>query len=482
MTLEQKLLEAKENRHSQIIKVILGFMAVSLLCAVVIITMSITPINKTDSTDNTTEIAQNSITVNPAQSPTIPDDQLRQAYIDVLSHYENTLKPELNKINLNKWDQGRYQHLALLENESLSKFSIADYTGAVNSIDVLNQLAQTIITDSRQEFGQALSSAQNAYDSDRYDAAIFQITTALMLDTTSVEAETLLTKIEQLPEILTLIEQINTAKVENKPEQELSLLKQLIKLVPERESAIDRKQVLVDTINNKNFTSNIAQAYQAIKQADAKQAKQKILAAKTIFPNRPEVTDALIALQTLETKQRLKTYQHAAKTAMATDNWVKAKAQLKLALRIRSNDKALLKSLSKTTAIISLNKEFEQQLSNPYRLSNKQLASRMKNKITQASTYLDSSPSLNKNSNDLSHLIKSMNKKISVLISSDNHTNILVRGVGIVGVTQLKTIQLTPGRYTFEGKRKGFKSKLIDVLVPYNQTSYRLNIRCDEPI
>jgi len=302
------------------------------------------------------------------------------------------------------------------------------------------------------------------------------------LDTTSVEAETLLTKIEQLPEILTLIEQINTAKVENKPEQELSLLKQLIKLVPERESAIDRKQVLVDTINNKNFTSNIAQAYQAIKQADEKQAKQKILAAKTISPNRPEVTDALIALQTLETKQRLKTHQHAAKTAMATDNWVKAKTQLKLALRIRSNDKALLKSLSKTTAIISLNKEFEQQLSNPYRLSNKQLASRMKNKITQASTYLDSSPSLNKNSNDLSHLIKRMNKKIPVLISSDNHTNILVRGVGIVGVTQLKTIQLTPGRYTFEGKRKGFKSKLIDVLVPYSQTSYRLNIRCDEPI
>ena len=75
-----------------------------------------------------------------------------------------------------------------------------------------------------------------------------------------------------------------------------------------------------------------------------------------------------------------------------------------------------------------------------------------------------------------------MNKKISVEIVSDNQTNILVRGVGIVGITQLKTIQLTPGHYTFEGKRKGFKSKLIDVLIHYDQTSYRVSIRGDEPI
>jgi len=75
-----------------------------------------------------------------------------------------------------------------------------------------------------------------------------------------------------------------------------------------------------------------------------------------------------------------------------------------------------------------------------------------------------------------------MNKKVSVEIISDNQTNIIVRGVGVVGITQSKTIQLTPGRYKFEGKREGYKSKLIDVLISYDKTSYRLNVICDEPI
>ncbi|MCK5189448.1 MAG: hypothetical protein KAR12_05285, partial [Methylococcales bacterium] len=208
----------------------------------------------------------------------------------------------------------------------------------------------------------------------------------------------------------------------------------------------------------------------------------KIIAAKNIFPNRQEVGDAVRALQELEKKQNLKRYQQKAQSAIAADDWVTAKKQLELALRERADDKAIQNTLNKATVIITLNNEFEQQLKHPYRLSNKLLASRIKGKITQASALVDASPSLNKNTQKLSHLIDSMNQKISVEVVSDNQTDILVRGVGVVGVTQLKTIQLTPGRYTFEGKRKGFKSKLIDVLIPYDQTSYRLSIRCDEPI
>jgi len=92
------------------------------------------------------------------------------------------------------------------------------------------------------------------------------------------------------------------------------------------------------------------------------------------------------------------------------------------------------------------------------------------------------SPSLTQKANVLSLLVEKMSKKIPVEVISDNQTNILVRGLGVVGVTQSKTIQLTPGRYSFEGKRKGYKSKLLDVLISYDDTSHQVNIICDEPI
>lgn len=485
MILKQKLLEAKAKQRKQLIKAVIGLSTVSLLCAVVVLFISYGHINddtEVVSLSNTTEIAPNNLAVSPISSPIIPDEQLRQSYINALSDYENVLKPELNKIDLAKWDQARSQRLVLLEDEALSKFSAADYVNAVSSIEELKQLAQTMITDSQQAFEQAISSAQTAYDADHYDDAKFQIANALILDITSVEAEALSTKIDKLPEILTLVEEINTARVENKPEKELNLINELIKLDPERGAVVKRKQVLIDSINNSNFKSYITQSYQAIKQGNTGKAKQKILAAKNIFPNRQEVGDALRALQKLEKKQQLKRYQQKAQSAIASDDWVTAKKQLELALREQADDKANQKTLIKATSIIALNNEFEQQLKHPYRLSNKQLASRMKDMTIQASALVDASPSLNKNTQKLSHLIDSMNQKISVEVVSDNQTNILVRGVGVVGITQLKTIQLTPGRYTFEGKRKGFKSKLIEVLIHYDQKSYRLSIQCDEPI
>jgi hypothetical protein len=486
VTLEQKIIKAKEKRHSQFIKVAIGLITVSLLCIVIVLFLSFGHVNDDEAeivdTDTSIETKQNSVSVSPTLSPPLPDEQLRQAYISALSEYENILKPELNKIDLTKWDQARSQSLVVLEDEALSKFSVADYAGAVSSIEELKQLAQAMITDSQREFEQALSNAQIAYDADQYDDAKFQVANALMLDHTSVEAMALSTKIEQLPEILTLLEQINTAKIENKPEKELGFIKELLKLAPEREAVVERKQVLIDTINNKNFKSYIAQSYQAIKQGDTGKAKQKIIAAKKIFPNRQEIGDVVTALQKLDKKQRIETYLQSAQMAISSDDWVTAKKQLELASREQADDKAIQKSLVKASTIIALNNEFEQQINNPYRLANMQLASRMKDKINEASAFVDSSPSLNNRTNELSHLIESMNKKISVEIVSDNQTNILVRGVGVVGITQLKTIQLTPGRYTFEGKRKGFKSKLMDVLIPYDQTTYNLSISCDEPI
>ncbi|MBL1321348.1 MAG: hypothetical protein COA63_009870 [Methylophaga sp.] len=484
MGLEEQITAAKVKKHKQLIKVVLGFIGISLLCALIVLYVSFAPLKDDEAeliaSNSDTEIAQKSTSINPA--PAIPDEQLRQTYIRALSNYENTLKPELNKIGLTKWDEARTQRLASLEDASLSKFSATDYAGAISSMEELTHLAQTMITDSQQEFEQALSKAQNAYDADQYNDARFQIATALMLDNTSIEAETLSNKIEQLPEILALLEQINTARVENKPNKELALIKELLKLAPERESAVKRKQILISRINNKNFKSYIAQSFQAIEQSNAGKAKQKISAAKKIFPNRQEIKDVELALQQLEKKQRLATHQQKAQIAMAADDWITAKQQLQLALKEQVDNKAMQASLAKATTIIALNNEFEQQIKKPYRLSNKQLASRMQAKINTASTLGSVSPSLDEKTKQLSQLIERMNTKIAVEIISDNQTNILVRGVGVVGQTSLKTIQLTPGNYTFEGKRKGYKSKLINVLIPYDKPTFSLSIYCDEPI
>jgi hypothetical protein len=92
------------------------------------------------------------------------------------------------------------------------------------------------------------------------------------------------------------------------------------------------------------------------------------------------------------------------------------------------------------------------------------------------------SSGLKKQIDQLDNLIATFNRLIPVKVMSDNMTDVRIRGIGKLGVILHKTIQLKPGNYTFEGTRKGFKSKLLQVLIPYDQNNYSVSIICDESI
>ena len=82
----------------------------------------------------------------------------------------------------------------------------------------------------------------------------------------------------------------------------------------------------------------------------------------------------------------------------------------------------------------------------------------------------------------LSELIKKINRLIPVTVNSDNKTYVSVRSVGKVGAVSQKIIQLKPGKYTFEGARNGFKSKLVQAFISYDMSDFSVRVICDEPI
>lgn len=482
MKLEQKILKAKGNWRKQAIKSAIGLLSILLFCQLVIIFVS----NLQFKDDNVNvESALNEIEVlptTPKPSSAIPSEQLRQTYIDALSDYQNDLEPELDKINLAKWNEPIAEQLVSLKDNALSAFTTSDYGSAVRDVEALNQLAKTTISDSREEFEQVLSQAQYAYDADQYDQAKSLISQVQILDKTSVEAASLSIKIDKLPEILPQLEKIKLAHTEKNLDKELLLVNELLKLVPDRAAAIERKQDLINSISQRNFKGYIAQSYLALKQNNVQTAKQKVGMAKKIYPNHKAIREVTHALQKLEKNHRFSGYQKQARLAIKADHWGKAKKQLEQALKESPYDPESLKSLKLARSIIAFDSEFKPYINDPYRLSNKKLISTLESKISQASEFISHSPSLRKNTETLSRFINKMNKKITVEVISDNQTFILVRGVGQVGKIQSKSIQLFPGKYTFEGKRKGFKSKLMTVRVPFDKTSFKVTILCDEPI
>ena len=51
----------------------------------------------------------------------------------------------------------------------------------------------------------------------------------------------------------------------------------------------------------------------------------------------------------------------------------------------------------------------------------------------------------------------------------------------MVGRTRERTIELRPGQYVFEGKRRGYRTKLVEVVVQANLSApVEVRIVCDE--
>lgn len=477
--IEQKIATARQAKRKRFYQTLISIVLLSIACVVLLFWVSM-PKNSSESDSDERLPSQTSEPV--GESAEQDTEALRQAYLDAYAHYQNTLKPELNKIELPQWDAALAKRLAEQESVAVKQFGEARYAEAKILVDRLVQTAETAIEDSRQQFESAMQNAREAFDDNAYQPAKQAIETAMLHDNTSTEAAALAERIEQLPEIAELVRQIDVARVENDRQKELSLINQLLTLTPERDALKQRAKLLQSEIDNQRYSASIAQAYAELENGRLTSAKSALEQARKIYPTRDEIADVSSAIQRYETDLQVKRNLSLASEVEAKDDWQQVKSYLEQAVKAKPDQQQANEKLAIANKILALQQQQEALLNSPYRLSNQQVADQARQTLNQAAQYRQQSATLAQQSQQLQSLLTAVNQSVNVEVRSDNQTYIQVRGVGHVGLVDSKVIQLKPGQYTFEGKRAGFKSKLMEVTIPYDASRFSLTLVCDEPI
>ena len=120
-------------------------------------------------------------------------------------------------------------------------------------------------------------------------------------------------------------------------------------------------------------------------------------------------------------------------------------------------------------------------LARPERLGSAAVASAARAALRETETLAAFSARLASSTEGLERIIETARTPVPVRILSDERTEIGIRGVGKVGRVRERTIELVPGEYVFEGKRKGYRSKLVEVRVEANPDApVEVRIVCDE--
>ncbi|NOR23130.1 MAG: hypothetical protein GQ542_01835, partial [Desulforhopalus sp.] len=342
--------------------------------------------------------------------------------------------------------------------------------------------AVEVLEEAEQIFEVNLEKATSLLAEDIYDEAKLHIDKALMVEPQSAEALEVKQQVEKLPYILPLLNSAKVARAENDLQKEYDYLQQVLKIAPEREEVNGRVLVLAELIKTQKFDMHISLGFAGIEQRQAKQARYHYREAKKVDPERAELSVLLGQVLALEKSLRVQHYIKQAEQAVRRDDWQQVKINFARAAKDAPENKTVAEGLRRADHILGLLSRFSQFSKKPYRLAHADVRNEAERTLVQAESASGYSFAVKRQAEQLSELITKVNRPIPVTVISDNKTYVSVRSVGKIGAVSQKIIQLKPGRYTFEGARNGFKSKLVQAFIQYDQSDFSVRVICDEPI
>ncbi len=472
--LEKRLEEARLRSTKLRKQITIGFLITISVCSLILVSLSYFIFSTPKDV---------SVTVSIKMKPAKADiEKVRNEFKEILQQYKNELEPRLQAANIKRWNQNAWFEINEQEKKAMLNFSNGDYPNALNNIQLLKAKSLAILEESEQIFKENMEKSALFLAEDHYDGAKLHVEKAMVVAPQSPEALALQQDIKKLQHILPLLSEAKAARAEHDLQKEYNLLQQVLQFSSGRTEVTERLNLLGQLIKNKKFDAHISLGFAEIENKQIKKARRHYQEAKKVDPKRKELKVLLGQLLAQEKTVRIQQALKQAEQAIRQDNWQQAKVNFAKVIKDMPGNETAIEGLKRANEILGLQSSLSQYINNPYRLTHSNVLSGAKKTLTQAQHASGYSFGIKRQTEQLRKLIATFNRLIPVTIMSDNKTYVLVRGIGKVGVISQKIIQLKPGNYTFEGTRNGFKSKLLQVLIPHDQNNYSVRIICDEPI
>ena len=469
----------KENARKKQTAVLAGTLIVfvTIIIAGAYFTFPIWPIVK-----NSTSVDQN---IDGSEEGTATHEvniALRDTFKQQLKDFQNKVEPAILAASVAVWATDAHDKIFEYKEGAMQAFSAGNYSSATALLQSAFESADNILSLAEEKFRIYLDIAIRAFESGDSNTAQANITQALLLKPDDATTKALKARIDVLPEVLRLLASASKARAENDYKELKAYLQEITRLDPARKDLKIQLQAITQKVIGQEFASHISNGIEAVSRRDLHTAQESLVLAKRIFPTRDEVALLNKDVQQLSHEIMLQQHLRSARVAASKDDWKSAYDSYRKALAVDDTDSIAADGARLAVRILESHKDIVRYRSHPERLSSENVATAAKAVLQRAETLYQESPGLAAEGHSLSELIADYSTPLGVIVRSDNKTKILVRGVGVVGKTLQRTVSLKPGIYTFEGKRPGYKSKLIQVEVNRDGVLPEVVLVCDEPV
>ncbi len=369
-----------------------------------------------------------------------------------------------------------------LRKKAVQAYFDADYDEAVRLAGQALEEVELIHQKEEDSFVLNLDIAISAYESEKMTQAKEAIALALAMRPEHEEAIFWHERIEQLPDLIAARKDVLDAFSEGRLQDEINALYRVLNIKPKDTQTLSRIEAAKHQLQERRFAITISQGHQALQNRNLTKAKKALVKAQELKPGHVENNRLSQKISQAEREMKISILIEAAKKGASEDDWDAVQRTFEEILVIQPQLNDAIEGRDFARKIILAQRNLDDFVARPQRLNSANIAAAARKEIERVQPLLQFSPHMRSTVQALEIELEQWQQTVPVRVLSDGNTHIEVRGVGIIGVTVDRLVMLKPGTYQFEGKRKGYRNKLIEVRVSKDVTDMtEVKVICDEP-
>ena len=395
------------------------------------------------------------------------------------------LRDKLQAQSVRLWGDFEFDQALALVQTGDDQYGYGEYRLSVESYQQSLTQPKNLQALGKAKFEQALVDGTNAIESASIgDAAIASTASELTMaidgeDPRSINLEK---RASQLPQVIEALQKGNELVAIKQLAQAKGYYQHAVSLDSQHINAAAALASVTQAITEQTFRGHMGQGFAALDNNKFSAATAAFNRASKVYPNHKAVAQALSQVETQRSQLAVNQQMKQAAEFERAEQWQKAQQVYQALLQ---TDPSLTQAKVKTIPVsvrASLDSQLRTTIDNPLRLSNASVYKKAQRLLADARGIANPGPLLQSQIADLDRVLKQSTTEISVVLQSDNLTDVTLFRVAKLGTFQQTQVQLRPGRYIVAGTRTGYRDVRVEFTVTGEPLDQPILVSCNESI
>ena len=388
------------------------------------------------------------------------------------------IKKVLDRKAASAWGSAAYAEMSGLAHQADTHLLHEEYVPAAEKYGRATSIAGQLNDRTAGALQRLLAEGQAALDAGEGTVAQNKFNVALLIDPSNSSAQKGLKRAETIEEVMRLINSGGRHEADQALSAAQADYRQALSIDAEAEKARQALNRVTARVNEQQFEQLMSEGLTALHKNDYELAGSKLLKARSLKPDSREVSDALFQVDQARRLARIDRLRQQARIADQSEQWQNALESYLAVLDIDKNLQFAVRGKERALAQIRLAKRLNFFISEPRTLESEQQLNNAVSLLNDAQAVEPQGPKLTAQIKELASLVAVFRVPITVIIESDNLTQVAVYKVGKLGRFTHHELKLRPGTYTVVGARDGYKDVRQEILVKPGQPSLRVTVKC----